>query len=93
MNTENPHFTHNNYFNDYGIHNQKSPPQFKPIAEEQAHQTMFTTPRKETYGCSSEFYNSDKKSSPESLFTPLRIPGTTKFDSFKTSIFLTVKFE
>ena len=46
---------------------------------------MYTTPKKESH-CSSEVYNSDnKRPSPESLFTPLRIPGTTKFDSFETS--------
>lgn len=44
---------------------------------------MFVTPEKGNLDKTETNYASEhKKSSPESLFTPLRIPGTTRFDTY-----------
>lgn len=59
-------------------------PQFGPKTDDPYNQTIFTTPRKETT-TNSEFYNSEKKSTPEVLFTPLKIPGSSKNDDAYTS--------
>jgi hypothetical protein len=44
---------------------------------------MFTTPKREPRN---DFYSSEcNRASPEGLFTPLRVPGVTKFDSIEAS--------
>jgi len=52
------------------------------MTEDQYHHTLFTTPRKET--TTNSDFNSEKKSTPEFLFTPLKIPGSTKNDDAYT---------
>lgn len=56
------------------------------IRDDASYNAVYQTPKKEV--SSPNFYNSEKsRSSPENIFTPLRIPGTTKFDNFETSNF------
>jgi hypothetical protein len=51
---------------------------------------MFTTPKREQRGANDAYSTDNNRASPEGLFTPLRVPGTTKNDSNEASKYLSI---
>lgn len=75
------------YYQDITVGGTKSPTfgQKKSSHDEIVSNTMFTTPKREQRG-PNDIYSSDcNKASPEGLFTPLRVPGTSKYDTYEAS--------
>lgn len=84
---ENDQINQGFYYQDITVGGTKSPTfgQKKSSNDDIVSNTMFTTPKRELRG-PNDIYSSDyNRASPEGLFTPLRVPGTHKHDTYEES--------